>query len=174
MGVTLPAFLPESYDAAFLARAASGVIRDYCGWHVAPSILEVITLDGPGGRTLLVPSMRIQAVRRVVSAGRDVTSEVKWGPRSGVMRLASGWSCDPGDITVELVHGFELDEVPSLAAIVVAIGQRASAGNAAVIHQAAGGMSMRFATTREGMAAGVPLFADEKASLNKYRLAGRT
>lgn len=170
MGVTLPAFLPTSYDSAFLADAASQSIRGYCQWHVAPSITETLVLDGAGGKTLLVPSMRITALTKVTSGGTDVTARVKWSRRSGVLTLASGWSHEIGDIEVELTHGFDLAEVPNLAAIVVAIGQRASAGNGALASEAAGGMSRRYVTTSEGGAPGVPLFQNEKAALDPYRL----
>lgn len=164
---------PPAYDAAFLENAASASVRAYCGWHVAPVVSETLTLDGPGGRTLLVPSMRIREVTKVVNDGRDVTSEVRWSHRSGVMTLAGGWSCDVGAIEVELKHGFEFAEVPDVAAIVVAIGTRVSAGNGTVVQEAAGGMSRRFATTRDGNAPGVPLFATEQATLDRFRLNWR-
>lgn len=168
-----PALTPGSYDAAFLANAASASVRAYCGWHVAPSVSETLHLDGPGGRALLVPSMRITRLVRVLNDDVDVTSRVRWSRRSGVLTLASGWSCDVGSVEVELEHGFSLDEVPDVAAIVVAIGKRVAAGNGMVVQEAAGGMSRRFLTTSDGNAPGVPLFAAEKASLDPYRLNGR-
>lgn len=174
MGVALPAFLPPNYDAAFLASAASQSIRGYCHWHVAPSITETLVLDGAGGKTLLVPSMHITALTKVTSGGTDVTSRVKWSRRSGVLTLASGWSHELGDIEVELTHGFDLAEVPNLAAIVVAIGQRASAGNGGFVNESAGGMSRRVLTGKDGASAGVPLFESEMAALDPYRLTWGT
>ena len=165
--------VPPAYDAAFLANAASASVRAYCGWHVAPVVTEALTLDGAGGRSLLVPSMRIRAVARVTNDASDVTADVKWSRSSGVMTLASGWSCDVGSIEVELTHGFDLDEVPDVAAIVVAIGSRVSDGNGMVVHETAGGMSRRFATTSDGNVPGVPLFRTEREALDRYRLTWR-
>lgn len=153
----------------FWLNAANQAIRAECGWHVAPIITEELTLDGPGGVNLLVPSKRVRQVLSASSDGRDVTGEVKFSRRAGVLTLPSGWSRDVGSIELTIEHGFEADEVPDVAALIVTLTKRAAAGGA-VVQQAVGGASVRLATGRDGAALGVPLLETEKDVLAPYRL----
>lgn len=153
----------------FWLNAANQAIRTECGWHVAPIITEDLVLDGTGGKNLLVPSLRI---REVISAKRndqDVTDQVKFSRRAGVLMLASGWSCEVGSIELTIRHGFDVDEVPDLAALIVTLTKRA-ATSGAIVQQAVGSASMKLAVGREGAALGVPLLEAEKATLAPYRL----
>lgn len=155
-------------DPAFWLNAANQAIRAECGWHVAPIITEGFVLDGPGGTTLLVPSKRIRNVVSAVNDGEDVTDRVKFSRRAGILTLASEWSCDVGSIEVTLEHGYDVDEVPDVAGLVVTLTQRAAMGG--VVQQSIGSASVRYATGREGSALGVPLMQSEKDVLAPYRL----
>lgn len=156
-------------NPAFWLNAANQAIRTECGWHVAPIITEELVLDGPGGTALLVPSKRVRSIIMATSDGRDVTDQVKFSRRAGVLTLASGWSCDVGSIELTLEHGYELDEVAEVAALIVTLTKRA-ATSGAIVQQSIGSASVRLATGRDGSAAGVPLFESEKAILEPYKL----
>lgn len=156
-------------DPAFWLAAANQAIRTECGWHVAPIITEQLVLDGTGGTALLVPSKRVREVLSAKSDGVDVTDQMKFSRRSGVLTLASGWSCDVGSIDLEIEHGYDADEVPDVAALIVTLTKRAAAGGA-IVQQAVGSASMRLATGRDGAALGVPLLESEKATLAAYKL----
>lgn len=156
-------------DPAFWLNAANQAIRTECGWHVAPIINEELVLDGTGGRSLLVPSQRIRQVISATSDGRDVTSEVKFSRRAGVLTLASGWSCEVGSIELNIEHGYAVDEVPDIAALIVTLTKRASASGH-IVAQSIGPASVKVATSREGAALGVPLLESEKATLAPYKL----
>ncbi len=153
----------------FWLNAANQAIRTECGWHVAPIITEKLVLDGPGGRNLLVPSKRVIEVVSATSDGADVTADVKFSRRAGILTLASGWSCEVGSIELTIRHGYDLDEVADVAALIVTLTKRAAAGGA-VVQQAVGSASMKLATGRDGAALGVPLLETEKATLAPYRL----
>lgn len=156
-------------DPAFWLNAANQAIRTECGWHVAPIITEELVLDGPGGTSLLVPSKRVRQVLSAKSDGVDVTDRVKFSRRAGVLSLSSGWSCDVGSIELEIEHGYDVAEVPDVAALIVTLTKRA-ASSGSIIQQSIGSASVRLATARDGSVAGVPLFESEKAILAPYRL----
>lgn len=153
----------------FWLNAANQAIRTECGWHVAPIITEELVLDGAGGKNLLVPSLRIREVVIARSDGRDVTDQVKFSRRAGVLTLASGWSCDIGSIELTIRHGFEAEEVPNIAALIVTLTKRA-ASSGAFVQQSIGPASAKVATGRDGAALGVPLLESERETLAPYRL----
>lgn len=157
-----------STDPVDPLKAAQASIRAYCGWHVAPIVEETITRDGSGRSTLLLPTMHVVDVLSVHVAGEDVTDRVRWseaGMLEGVV-----FPRRFRNVQVTLLHGYDPDAVPDLAALIIAVGSRASAGSGGVVQQAAGGMSMRLGTASDGSVGGVPLFASEKAFLNQYRV----
>lgn len=172
MGVTIPDIVSSStqVNPAFWLKAAQGAIRRACGWHVAPVITETLTLDGRGGKSLLLPSKRVASIASVVNDGQDVTEQVKFSRRAGVLTLASGWSCDVGSIEVTLTHGYKSEDVPEVAALIVTLTKRAATGGGAIAQQGIGPASVRYATGRDGGALGVPLLESEHAVLEPYKL----
>lgn len=156
-------------DPGFWLAAANQAIRTECGWHVAPIITEELVLDGTGGESLLVPSKRVRQVLSATSDGVDVTGQVKFSRRAGVLTLASGWSRDVGGIELTLLHGYAADEVPDVAALIVTLTKRA-AQSGLIVQQAIGPASVKLATGRDGAALGVPLMETEKAALAAHKL----
>ena len=80
--MTLPplADLPVGTDeAAWLA--ACDAVRGYCEWHIAPSVTETLTLDGPGGSVLHLPSAHVTAVASVTNDGA-VIADPQWSASS--------------------------------------------------------------------------------------------
>lgn len=153
----------------FFLNAATRAIRAHCGWHVAPIITETLELDGSGGTTLLLPSQRVRSLVKVTNNGNDVTDEVRYSRRAGILTLASGWSTEVGSISVELEHGYEVDEVPDVAALIVSLTKRASDGGL-VAQQSIGGASVRYTTGRDGGVHSLPLLDSEKSTLAPYAL----
>lgn len=82
-------------------------IRAFCGWHIAPSITETLTLDGPGRRTLLLPSLYVSSVAAVTEDGTEVAPEnYDWSEKGMVRRRNGLWSERWRGITVTLSHGY--------------------------------------------------------------------
>lgn len=157
-----------SLDAQWWIRAAQGAVRRFCGWHVAPSVSETLTLDGFGGQTLHLPSKHVTEVTKVLSDGVDVTDQVDWSS-AGMMELRSGmWSSRLGGISVDLTHGFELDEVPEIAALILTVGKRART-QPGVASQSVNGAAMS-AFSAGGAPLGVPLLSIERETLAPYKL----
>lgn len=91
-------------DAA-LVRA-----RNYVGQHVSPVVEDdVVTLDGPGGRELFLPTGKIGSVASVVENGAtiDPTNYVVSAntPRM-IYRKDTRWTAEYDGITVTYTHGF--------------------------------------------------------------------
>ena len=92
------------YDAAALAAA-----RRYCGWIVTPPATVTITVDGPGGRVLSLPSMQLTTVSAVVEDGVTLdVSDLRWSVDRAQVYKKSGayWTHNAGAITVTMTHGY--------------------------------------------------------------------
>lgn len=111
--------LPEEYrqvdDVVFNGSIAA--IRDYCGWHIAPSKTDVVTLDHLGHRVLQVPSLHVTAVTSVVDADDKPISDYEWS-QNGSLRRVPGWPKGYRSVTVSFTHGFT-STPPSIVAVLV-------------------------------------------------------
>lgn len=90
-------------DAA-LVRA-----RNYVGQHVSPVVEDdVVTLDGPGGRELFLPTGKIGSVASVVENGAtiDPTNYVVSSNTRMLYRKDARWTTEYAGITVTYTHGF--------------------------------------------------------------------
>ncbi|SUA72662.1 Uncharacterised protein [Nocardia otitidiscaviarum] len=91
-----------------------GDIRDYCGWHIAPTATETITLDGSGAAVVQVPTLRLSAVASVAENGVVIpATEYEWSEDGTLRRLPLGrcWTNRYRSVVVECTHGYA--EVPA-------------------------------------------------------------
>lgn len=164
--------VPDSVnvDSAFWLAAAHGSVRRFCGWHVAPMVAETLRVDGRGGRSLLIRSGRVVNLIAVTSDGVDVTARVDVS-EDGTLELRSGcWSSRLGGITVELEHGYALEDVPEVAALILTLAKRGASGaTQQYASQSVGGASVS-AFAQGGAPLSVPLLEREQESLLPYRL----
>ena len=107
-----------------LADAPSGVddlawieacraVRDYCGWHIAPSITEEVTVDGSGGALLLLPTLRLTDLASITNDGRLVANP-EWS-QTGMVR--GSWTGKFRGVVANMTHGF--DECPAEVVAVI-------------------------------------------------------
>lgn len=97
-------------DAAQAALDAVLVAaRGYCGWPVSPErVGDQLTLDGPGGRVLDLPTGKLNALTGVVEDGVTLdAAKLDWS-QTGSVRKQSGasWSCRYRAITATIDHGY--------------------------------------------------------------------
>ena len=106
---TLARYEDEDDAAADLAAALAGA-RRYCGWPVSPVQEDVeITVDGPGGRVLSLPTLNLLEVSELVENGVavDVTALDISRRKGTVEKHPYGcWTSRSGAITVTMTHGF--------------------------------------------------------------------
>lgn len=165
--------MPSSPEDRDLERldAAEAAVRAYCGWHVAPVVLETVTVDGSGSEALFLRSLRVVDVTGVVQDGQELDIDgLEWS-QDGFMRSPRGrWTRKLRGVTVTMSHGF--DSVPDVVEIVRAISERAGVSPAGVVREQAGQVSLSYAQTASGVAGGVVLMDHERAMLDRYKLFG--
>lgn len=96
--------MPIDYAAAALAAA-----RRYCGWAVTPPEEDVtVTVDGPGGAVLSLPSLYVTEVTAVVEDGVALDVADLRVSRNGQVRKRSGacWTSAYGGVEVKMTHGY--------------------------------------------------------------------
>jgi hypothetical protein len=92
------------------ARArATGLVRGFCGWHVAPTQTDVVTVTirdaGPGGWTFALPTMHLTAEPVITLPDASVPTDFTWGVGGYVNRLYA-WGIPGTELSVSMTHGF--------------------------------------------------------------------
>lgn len=129
-------------DSVVFAAAES--VRSECGWHIAPQVTETITVDSPGGRVLLLPSLFVTEVTAV----RDVTGDeprtlTGWRiSRAGMLHLAGGWPEGFAAVEVDLTHGYE--SCPAELLAVIADRALRNAKDSTVVQESLGSRSVSY------------------------------
>lgn len=117
-----------SSRALFFMRAAAEEVRNYCGWHIAPSVTETIDklIIGSQG-IILVPSLYVTDVANVVVDDNQVLDQrgYHWfqqgfiETRSPVYRHGFSGLAGAGSpvCSVTLTHGYQTCPLPVKAVI---------------------------------------------------------
>lgn len=164
--VTEPlAAAPAGVDSAAWSRACAAV-RAYCGWHVAPSVTESITLDGSGTQFLMLPSLRVTDITAITEDGSTAdATQYQWSA-TGQLWRSWPWSGNFRSVVVDLTHGY--DSCPE--EILGVLEEAASRGTAGTAVSQVGQVRM-------GGVAGVPgavsFLMEQKAVLDRYRIGNR-
>lgn len=134
---------------------AIAAIRGYCGWHIAPTVTETVTVDGPGGRLLALPTQRLTALT-VVNDGTPVTHP-DWST-NGLVR--GGWSTKYRGIEATMTHGYEMwpEELEQLALEIISASARVG-----VSQVSSGPHQVSFETS---------MTVAQRNTLGRYRLVG--
>jgi len=172
-------------DADQAVSFASGLAREFCGWHIAPPRTETRQLSGDGTNVLLLPSLRVTDVARVSTVDEGDLTDVAWSENGVLTRTTAtelAWITTPGNlllrqhvfpdglgnVTVEFTHGY--DETPDAIRAVVAAVARRLLGNGSgvpVMQEGAGGLLRVYGMARNAS----PAFtAVEAMVLDRYRL----
>lgn len=154
----------DDQSARVIARALAAA-RRHCGWHVSPVLTQTITLDGPGGPVLQLPSLCVTALTAITEIGEAVTiADLDWS-RLGLVRKQNGllWTSRLGGITVTMSHGFDDTAAADFEDAVLSIADRMSQS---------GGEPISVGPFRwsEDRSAGSGFNAAELATLEQYRL----
>lgn len=155
----------DDETAALLARGLAAA-RRFCGWHITPEREDLVTIDGPGGRLLVLPTLHLVTLTEVTEDGDDVdVADLYVSARGLVQKKSRGcWSTHYGAITVTMTHGFA--EAPDFESAVLSWIDRASfaasGGRARVVGP--------FQWETESLAVGSTFTAGEQALLEQYRL----
>lgn len=151
--------------------AAERMVRNYCGWHIAPVVTQRLVLDGSGSKSLFVPSLRVLNITACSVGEQELdVDELEWSG-DGFLRRSCGWPDRLRSVKLTLEHGFTT--APDVAEIVMEIAARAASSMGGRTRESAGGVSISNALTAPGVSGGVVLMAHEKEALASYRIPGR-
>lgn len=139
-------------------NVASGAVRLYCGWHVAPVLEETVSLDGDGGTVLILPTLRLVSLDEVRVQG-VVAADVQWSTH-GV--IEGRWPKRRRSIEVDMRHGY--DAPADLLGVVLDAAARAVNSELGGHAETIGPFSF---SASEGSTA---LFDHELRVLDRYRL----
>ena len=92
---------------AIAIDAASAAIRNECGWHIAPNIPCVATLNARG-RVAQLPANLVTEVTKVTEDGQELDASSYETRRDGLLRSSCyrGWSPKWGGVVVEYRSGY--------------------------------------------------------------------
>lgn len=91
-----------------LVDAAVATLRRIAGWHIAPSITETVTVDGPATKLLVLPTLWLTSVTAVrdVSGATPIALSNWRAARAGMLRRVGGWPRGFLTVTADIVHGY--------------------------------------------------------------------
>lgn len=118
----------EDPETQRLLNAGLAAARRFCGWHVTPAEPDdVVTIDGPGARLLVLPTLRLDTLTALSENGVefDVAADLHVSARGLVCkRSGAAWTSHFGGIVATMTHGF--DEAPDFDAAVLSFVDRMS------------------------------------------------
>lgn len=132
--------------------AAGDLVRRECGWHIAPSETDTVTLDSDGSAIQWLPSRYVTAVTVVndMSSGApvDITSSVKWR-QDGRIYMPYGFPSGIGVLQVTFTHGYDACP-PDLARVVAGLAAQ-SPGSAGIKSASLGSGQVTFVDTARAL-----------------------
>ena len=155
-------------------KAATAAVRNYCGWHLYPSMACEIYADSVNtGRVVQLPSRHVTSVEAVTIAGRTLEpSEYVLKPAGLLILKRRCMAWDWGDITVHYTAGLPDGMADAIKDIVADRAAHALSGSYGVQSEAAGGLSVTYnaAWIKEARATALP--EAYRDTLDPYRVQG--
>lgn len=149
--------------------AASQAVRNYCGWHICPS-LECTAYPSGGGKVAKLPAGYVSAVDSVVEDGAELAEgQYEWR-QDGLLRRSQFrfWSNGWDAIQVTYTAGYDIGAVPDLAEAIRAITEGVIAVSAGVVSESADGVSISYSANASSIAAA--LTTAQKSALEAYKV----
>ena len=146
--------------------AASQAIRNYCGWHISPS-LDCTAYPAGGTNVMRLPAGYVSDIDSITEEGVEVT-DYEW-KRSGLVRRKCGiWSYAWDGIKVEYTAGYDEEAIPDLMDAVCSIASGVLAVTAGVVQETADGVSVSYRSDASSVASA--LTSNYKSALEPYRV----
>lgn len=159
-------------------KAVTSSIRRRAGWHIGPQVTaHSLTLDGPGGTTLFLPTQRLVRITSLVEDATvgvtptvlDPLVDLDSSPLGMVQRLDGKlWTRRYGRIQAVIDHGF--DDLHELQMITCALVARGLSSPMGATREQAGSMSISWSEGQRGLAGGIAPSNHEQQIIDSYRL----
>ncbi|WP_069164907.1 hypothetical protein [Nocardia altamirensis] len=160
----------ENGSPALALAIANALVRDWCGWHIAPTLTETLVVDGSGATVQMVPTLHLLDVHAITENGRPVDlTRIAWS-QAGYLRRKNAWTSRERGMRVELTHGWPTVP-PVVTAVVLGIAKRAKDTPASAVRaRTAGPFSEQLTVAADGSIGGVALTEVEQHLLARYRV----
>lgn len=162
--------IPEPANAAELLAAASGSIRNYCGWSISREVVTDEPIDTNGSGLILLPTLLLVSVEQI-SVGDTwllERTDYRWSKKGMIRRYPYGTNWPRGfqEVYVSYTHGYET--VPDeIRALTVGLAVRlTSAVPPNVAQKTVGAISITYSGTSQSL----ELDAGTMALLDAYAL----
>lgn len=165
----------ESSDPRVLdaIKAVTSSIRMEAGWHIGPVVEgHSVTLDGPGGKKLHLPTMKLVNLVSVHQLGVDLDlngDSHDWS-ELGLVEKRDGtcWTDRYRKIVAVMDHGFA--DMADLKFLTLSLVGRGLASPMGATREQAGSMSIQWGTPQSGVAGGLVPLQYELQIMNRYKL----
>jgi len=154
--------------------AAQAAIRNYCGWHVSPSLPCIFEADSIStGRVIQLPARFVSSVESVTFNGEELPPESYHPKNNGLLYFDRKFlGCSWGDIIVKYTAGVPDGLMDAIKELIAHRVTHALAQSYGVQSEAAGGVSVTYNATWTNNARATALPSDNKEVLAPYRLQG--
>jgi hypothetical protein len=160
----------EDDRAGELLAQASGLVRTWCGWHLAARLTQAVVVDGSGAETVALPTLHLVDLLAVTENGVPVELElVEWSTAGFLIRRSRRWTSRLRGVRAEILHG--LARTPTeVRAVVIAIVARAVAHPAGtgVASERTGPFQITWSQTAQD--GGLVLLDFEERVLDRYTI----
>lgn len=156
-------------------KAVTSSIRKEAGWHIGPVVeAHSVTLDGPGGRILHLPTLKLLNLVSVTELGTavDLAGDSHDWSELGLVEKRDGtyWTDRFRKIVAVMDHGYE--DVADLKFLALSLVSRGLSSPLGATREQAGSMSIQWATPTPGVAGGLVPLPSELRIMDRYRLVG--
>lgn len=153
-----------------VCSAVSAAIRDYCGWHVAPTLQCGLTTQ-VDTRVIMLPAKLVTSIESITVDDESLpANDFEW-KRSGAIRLSlhprkrGRWGA------YEIAYHAGLDASASpLAQVAAQIALNNLVSTPGVRSESVGQVSMSYNLLSDGVSGGVQLLNRDRSLLRQYRL----
>lgn len=148
-------------------KAASQAVRNYCGWHISPSLQ--CTAYPVGGSVLAkLPAGYVSGIKSITENGTELSSdEFEWR-HDGLLKRCCGWTDKWGGIKAVYIAGYDASAVPDIVEAVCAIASGVLSVSAGIVQESADGVSIMYSTNASSIAAA--LTSAQKDALASYKV----
>lgn len=154
-----------------VCAAVSAAIRDFCGWHIAPSLACEFDTQ-VDTRVIVLPAKFVTSVDRVSTDDEDVAFQSK---RSGLIRVGKRpqnrgqWEA----YHIEYQAGIDDLAATPIAQVATQVALNDLIATPGVRGESVGQVSLSYNMLSDGVAGGVQLLARDREQLKPYRIYPR-
>ena len=172
----------DAWTGQLLLDGAEALVREYCGWHIAPSRTETVTVDGTGSTLVGLPTMWLTDLTAVTEDGNPVDlSTVMWSVDGILEKRAWAswtgsawwpWTTTRRGITATITHGHASCPL-WLVTLVCALAGRSLQATVGVRSESSGGESVTWDVPAFGLGGSLVLLDADRRMLDRLRIFNR-